>query len=122
MLSIEVYKSDGIALLQPHGPLTKDDFVSAAKEIDPFIEAEGDLKGLIIWTEQFPGWTSFGALVSHIRFVKNHHKHLRKVALVTDAKVGDLGERMASHFISAKIRHFGYEKLEAAKLWIQEEE
>ncbi|MGI9280778.1 MAG: STAS/SEC14 domain-containing protein [Endozoicomonas sp.] len=122
MLSIEMDKEDGIALLEPHGPLSKEDFIAAAKQIDPLIEAKGDLGGLIIRTDHFPGWESFGALVSHFRFVKNHHKHLKKIALVTNAKVGDLGEKMASHFIAAKIRHFQFEQLEAAKLWILEDD
>ncbi|WOG25987.1 STAS/SEC14 domain-containing protein [Endozoicomonas sp. 8E] len=122
MLSIEMGRKDGIALLEPHGPLSKEDFVSAARQIDPMIEERGGLAGLIIHTDHFPGWESFGALVSHIRFVKNHHKHLRKIAIVTDAKEVGAREKMASHFIAAKIRHFKYEQLEAAKLWIQEED
>ncbi|WP_252176239.1 STAS/SEC14 domain-containing protein [Endozoicomonas sp. 4G] len=122
MLSIEMDRKTGIALMEPHGPLSKEDFVSAARQIDPFIEERGGLAGLIVHTDHFPGWESFRALVSHIRFVKNHHKHLRKIAIVTNAKEGDLREKMASHFIAAKIRHFRYEQMEAAKLWILEEE
>jgi hypothetical protein len=59
--------------LQPHGSLSESDFVRASEVIDPSIAEDGSLPGLIIIAKEFPGWESFGALVSHIKFVKNHH-------------------------------------------------
>jgi SpoIIAA-like len=41
-----------------------------------------------------------------------------KVAVVTDAALGNLAEKLASHFMSATIRHFPAGKVEAAKQWI----
>jgi hypothetical protein len=58
------------------GPLEKEDFEQLAKEIDPFIAANGKLVGVMIHTESFPGWESFGALVSHFKFVADHHRQL----------------------------------------------
>ena len=53
-----------ILVLTPDGPLQKKDFENLAAEVDPFIEANGDLAGVMIWTASFPGWESFAALVS----------------------------------------------------------
>ena len=96
----------------------KDDFVKLAKAVDPQIEATGGLEGVIVDAPSFPGWDSFGSLVSHLRFVRDHHKHVKKVAVVTDSAIGDVAEHLASHFISAQIKHFGGGKVDAAKLWI----
>jgi hypothetical protein len=43
---------------------------------------------------------------------------IKKVALVTDAALGNIGERLASHFVAATIRHFPAGQTEAARQWI----
>ena len=121
MLNIELDRESGIAILRPESALTEDDFVKAAAVIDPVIEEEGKINGLVIYTESFPGWDTFGGMMGHFRFVRDHHKKIGKVAIVTDSKLGDFAERVATHFISAQIRHFGYADLEGAKAWIQSE-
>ncbi len=118
MLNVEIDSKNGIAILQPHGPLSESDFMKAAEAIDPYAAENGSLLGLIISTKEFPGWESFGALVNHITFVKNHHAKLSKVAIVTDSKIGDLGEKVGNHFLSAKIKHSPYDQFGGARNWI----
>jgi len=109
---------NSILYLQPKSALEEDDFVQLAKVVDPYIEKSGDLAGLIIDAPKFPGWESLGAMAAHIRFVRDHHKCVRKIGLVTDSALGNVAERMASHFVSAEIRHFSAGELEAAKQWV----
>ena len=61
----------------------QNDFTELTKAVDPQIEATGDLAGLIIDAPEFPGWDSFGTMVTHFRFVRDHHKRVKKVAIVT---------------------------------------
>ncbi|MBW7472676.1 STAS/SEC14 domain-containing protein [Marinobacter sp. M216] len=107
-----------ILYVRPTSSLEKDDFRQLAETADPFIEETGALEGLIISSPTFPGWKSIGAMVTHFRFVRDHHKFIRKVALVTDSAFGDLGEHLASHFLSADIKHFPVNDLEAAEKWV----
>ena len=107
-----------ILYVRPKSSLEKSDFVELAKAVDPYIEKTGDLAGIIIEAPKFPGWDSFGAMAAHFRFVRDHHKHIKKVGLVTDSALGNVAEHLASHFVSAKIRHFPAAELEAAKQWI----
>lgn len=118
MLHVELNREDRIVILTPEGSLAKDDFERAAGQVDPFIEASGKLNGLLIHTEKFPGWDSFGALISHLTFVKNHHREIRCIAFVTDSPIGKLAEKMSGHFVAAEIRSFPYGELEAAKQWV----
>ena len=67
MLMVEMDKLKGVAVLEPHGPLSENDFETAAKTIDSYIEVAGKLKGLVIHTSSFPGWNSFSALLSHLK-------------------------------------------------------
>ena len=107
-----------ILYVRAKSSLEKSDFVQLAKTVDPHIQKTGDLAGLIIEARTFPGWESLGAMAAHFRFVRDHHKHIKKVGLVTDSALGNVAERLASHFVSAEIRHFPVGELEAAKQWI----
>ena len=118
MLSVEIDEVNGIAILEPDGPLSKGDFELAAKIIDPYINKAGRLNGLIIHTKSFPGWDSFAALSSHIRFVKDHHKKISRVAISTDSVVGNFAEAVASHFVNAEIKLFSFQELEEARSWV----
>jgi hypothetical protein len=118
MLSVSLLEKENIALLEPDGELSQGDFESAAAIIDPFIEASGNLSGLIIHVRTFPGWDSFAALVAHLKFVKDHHRKLTKVAFATDSPAGAIAEHVASHFISAQIKSFSFSELEQARRWI----
>ena len=118
MIEYDLDTAHSILLVRPKSALDTTDFVELAKAVDPHIEATGDLAGIIINAPAFPGWDSFGAMVNHFRFVRDHHKHVKKVALVTDSHLGDVAEHLASHFVSAEIRHFPGEQLDQARQWI----
>ena len=98
--------------------LLQGDFVELAKTVDPYIEQTGALAGILIETPSFPGWESLGAMAAHLRFVRDHHEHIQKVGLVTDSALGKVAEQLASHFVSAEIRHFPVGQLDAAKQWV----
>jgi hypothetical protein len=120
MLNTIIDKNNGIAILQPHGTLKKEDFDKVVKVIDPFIEEYGKLNGIIIYTELFPGWEDYAALSRHMVFIKNHHKKIKKLAFVTDSMIGNFGELISSHFVSAEIKSFDFNQIEDAKTWILE--
>ena len=118
MLTVTLNETDGIAILAPDGALSAADFTAAAAQIDPYLERSGELRGLVIHVRTFPGWDSFGALLSHLRFVKNHQQRIAHVALVTDSALGGFAETVAGHFVAAEVRHFGFDELNAARAWI----
>lgn len=107
-----------ILYVRPKAALTADDFRQLTKQVDPFIETNGTLAGLIIETPSFPGWDNLAGMVAHFRFVHDHHKYIKKIALVTDSPVGGIAERLASHFIAAEIKHYPLGQLTSAQQWI----
>ena len=119
MLTIKIDEAHKIAILEPRGPLSKADFESAVRIIDPYIEKAGRLGGLIIHTKAFPGWDSFSALCSHLTFVRNHHKKVSRVAVVTDSALGPFAEAVGGHFVNAEIKAFPFQAMEEAKAWIR---
>ena len=118
MLDINFDSKSGIATIEPLDTLVEADFVELREIIDPHLERDGEFRGLIIHTEKFPGWESFGAMIEHFRFVRDHHHKLSHVALVTDSSLANVAENLASHFVEAELRHFAFDQLEEAKIWI----
>jgi hypothetical protein len=118
MIDYDLDTAHSILLVRPQSRLEKDDFVTLAKAVDPQIQATGDLAGLIIDAASFPGWADFGSMISHFRFVRDHQKHLKKLAVVTDSVLGDVAEHLTSHFVSAEVKHFPAGQTEAARRWI----
>lgn len=119
MLIHELLKDEGILIIRPQAALEAADFEALAKEVDPYIEAHGKLQGLVIEAESFPGWSDFAALLSHFRFVRDHHRFISRVAAVSDSPLLSVGPRIASHFISAELRHFEFSAREQALAWVR---
>jgi len=120
MLHHELLRDEGILLIRPQGPIQAGDFESIAKSVDPYIEDKGRLLGVMIEAHSFPGWDSFAALVSHLRFVRDHHRLIGKVAAVSDSAMLSIAPQIAKHFVKAEVRHFSENEREAALAWLRE--
>ena len=118
MLEHSLDTAHGILHLRPKGALEKEDFAKLATTVDPFIESKGDLAGIIVDAPGFPGWDSFGAMAAHFRFVREHHKRVKKIAVVTDAAMGNVAEKLVSHFVAATVKRFPAGETKAAEQWI----
>ena len=119
MLSKELMIDEGILIVTPEGPLEEADFTSLAADVDSYIEKRGQLQGLMIYVESFPGWNDFAAFLSHIKFIKNHHQKINKVAAVTDSGFLSVLPKFADHFVAAEIKHFPFAEKAKALAWIK---
>lgn len=120
MLKHTILSDDGIVMVEPSSALTTDDFKSLAESVDHYLESHDHLVGLMVLAPKFPGWDDFAGLVSHIRFVKEHHTQIRRVALVSDSAVAGIAPKFAEHFVSAEVRHFPADQNDAALEWLKE--
>lgn len=120
MLTHELLRDEGILILRPQGPLQAGDFTSLATLVDPYLEKHGKLRGIMVDAQSFPGWDSFTALVSHLQFVRDHHRLIGKIAAVSDSPVLSLAPQLAKHFVKAEIRHFNANERVAALAWLRQ--
>jgi hypothetical protein len=109
---------NSILHIRPITALEAADFAQLAKTVDPHIEATGGLAGLIIEIQEFPGWENLAGMAAHLRFVRDHHRKIRRLAAVTDSPLGKVAEKLASHFVAAEIKRFPAGGLEEARKWI----
>ena len=119
MLRFDLLKDDGILVVEPRDALTAGDFRAIARTIDPYIEEHGKLTGLLVDAPSFPGWDSFGALIEHLKFVRDHHRRIDRVAAVTDNEFLKIAPRIAEHFAHPEIRTFGGGERDRALAWLR---
>src|SRR5262249_53794711 len=120
MLHHELLRDQGILLVRPQGPIQAGDFESGAKVVDPYIEEKGKLRGVMVEAQSFPGWDTFAALLSHLRFVRDHHQRISKIAAVSDSTILSILPQLAKHFVKADVRHFNTTDRDAALAWLRE--
>lgn len=118
MMDSELLADQAVLVLAPSGPLAAADFTRLAAIVDPYIAQHGRLRGLMIHTRGLPGWEDFAAFVSHLRFVRDHHRRIERVAAVTDSGLLAALPRIAGHFVAAEVRHFDYADRDAALHWL----
>jgi hypothetical protein len=119
MIQHELLRDLGILTIEPRGPLEAGDFSALAAVVDPYIEQHGKLDGLLVSAPSFPGWDDFAALLSHLRFVRDHHRKIRRIAVVSDSAVLAVAPKLANHFVSAEVRTFAAADRAAALDWLK---
>jgi len=118
MLDYELHRAEKLLIVKPMGRLNSADFEKLIEEVDPYIRERGNLNGLMIYAKSFPGWANFASFLSHMKFVKDHHRKIRKIAAVTGGGILSIMPQIANHFVRAEIRHFDYEDKDAALRWL----
>ncbi|BDS08116.1 hypothetical protein NT6N_31560 [Oceaniferula spumae] len=118
MITHKILTDEAVVVVIPNGPLTETDFVQLTADVDAWLATHQSLNGLLIYTKTFPGWEDFDGLLEHIKFVKDHHQKIGKVALVSDSKLATIAPRLAKHFIEAQIKTFGYDHYGSALAWL----
>jgi hypothetical protein len=108
----------GVLLIEPHGRLRAEDFDALDAAADAWIEsADRSLRGVVVHARQFPGWENLGSLLRHVRFVRDHHRKIRRVALAVDGAVAQIAPALVDHFVHAELKQFGADDLEPAIVW-----
>ena len=120
MLNHDLRHDDGILVLNPEGPLEAADFTALASHVDAYLEQQGTLRGVLIHAKSCPGWKDFGALLAHLKFVKEHHQGIEKVAVVADGAIANIMPNIANHFVHAQVRHFDLTHEDAAWAWLRQ--
>lgn len=119
MIDVELLRDKGILVVAPHGALMAEDFRKVAAIADPYIAEKGQLTGLMIRAESFPGWDSFASLIEHMKFVRDHHRKIARVAAVTDSDFIKVARAVATHLAQPDIRQFPANEEARALAWLE---
>ena len=111
----------GVLILHPDDKLKEEDFEAVAAEIDPYIEANGKLNGVLIDASHFDGWQSFSDMIAHFKFVRDHHKNIKRLAIVSDEDAKSRMPSFMEYFVSAEVLHFRLDEKSKAIDWLTPE-
>ena len=116
-ISYRLLPESGVIVVEVKQALRAQDFDSLAFTADAWIEAHGDLQGLVIHAREFPGWENLASFLRHMRFIRDHHRKVKKIALAADTKVASLAPSIAELFIQTEVKSFRYDEVDAAIAW-----
>jgi hypothetical protein len=120
MINYELREDEEILVLRPEGSLEVADFTKLTTQVDAYLERHGQLRGVLIQAKSFPGWKDFHALLAQLKFVKEHHERMEKVAVVADGAFANIMPNIIRPFIHAEVQHFAPAHEEAAWNWLRQ--
>jgi len=94
MIKTENISGNALKIIAPR-KLYAEDFQQMAPEVDSFIRQHGKIR-LLIDVSSFHGWNNVAALLKHIRFIKERHKKVERIAVV--------GARSWQHWVIGVVR------------------
>lgn len=118
-LEVHLDEALGVVVVEPHGRIRDGDFTALARMVDAYLENH-ELRGVVIHARSIPGWESFTALQEHVRFVREHHRRVGRVAIAGGGAILERAPALARHFVAAELRHFAHDELAAAIAWAAE--
>ncbi|MEO8451890.1 MAG: STAS/SEC14 domain-containing protein [Gemmatimonadota bacterium] len=118
---VEFLVEQGVLILHPAGELAAADFERVSRAVDPYLEKKGALTGVMIVAEHFPGWDDLGALAAHVRFVRDHHEKVKRLAIVSNDPVMSAMPYLARHFLVKESRHYPFDERDQALAWVSHE-
>ncbi len=119
MLDHNLDATSGILTLEPKAPLMADDFNALAAEVDGYLASHEHLTGILLIVAHVPGWENFAALVQHMRFARDHHKRIARVAVLTDNRLLKIAPEIAAHFAHPEFRTFASGDRTGAVDWLK---
>ncbi|MFD9098489.1 STAS/SEC14 domain-containing protein [Streptomyces collinus] len=113
----ELLPDSEVLVVEVGQPLRAQDFDALAQTADSWLETHDALAGVVVHARAFPGWENITGMLRHVRFVHDHHRKVRRIALAADSRLAGLVPHLANHFVQAEVRQFAYGELDDAVNW-----
>lgn len=115
--SVRLVPGSGVVVVEVTAPLRTADVDTLAATVDSWLVAHDALQGVVVHARGVPGWENLAALRRHLRFVRGHHRKVRRVALAVDGALAAVVPVVAGHVVQPQLRHFGHDALDDAITW-----
>ncbi len=117
----ELLPSSGVLVIRPTRNIDAEDIETIDATVEAWLKTDvGELNGVIIHATSFPGWQSLGSFLRHARFVRDHGRQIRRLALVIDGRLPELAAIFAKRLVNAEVRHFPYRDFSVAVDWMND--
>ncbi len=110
-----------VLLVEPTAGASGEDFARVREVADEWLEADGEVRGLVIHADDLSAWTRPGTVLGHWRLIRDHHRELDRVAVAVGGSAGALVSAAGEHFSHADVRHFAPDQRARAISWAAHE-
>lgn len=117
MIAIENI-TENILHITASDKLKTEDFAQVAPQADALIKKHGTLR-LLLDGSGFNGWEDMAALEKHMSFVKTHHQHVERIALIAGHSWQHWLAGMIKVFVYPEIRVFDKDEIKEAQEWLK---
>jgi hypothetical protein len=107
-------QSDGIIMLKTNSEVTAEDVEDVRASVDRYLEGHDRIHGVLV-----EDWEGLAEVVGQLRFVRDYHERIERVALLTDTYLPPGADALATHFIGATVQHFPYSRSGDALKWLR---
>ena len=119
MIHFELLRDREIFVITPEGPLEEADFDRLAQRRSIHSLRRGEIARRYGQCEVIPRLGELWSLVSHLKFVADHHRKIERIAAVSDSGFLKIMPRIADHFVQAEIKHFDLAQKDQALAWLE---
>ena len=119
MIATKFTDSQKVLVVRFTGELKAEDFAGVARAMDDHINETDTIPNLVLHVPEIPHWESFHALKAHFRLVRERHRLIKKIAVVSDMLAFSIMPYIMDHFLSAKVRHFQEDHADEAIAWAE---
>ena len=116
-VAIRLVPDAGVVVVEVTQPLRTADLDALATTVDTWLATHDALQGVVVHARAVPGWKNVAALVRHLRFVADHHRRIRRVALAVDGALAGLAPTVANRVVRPQVRRFAFSALDDAVAW-----
>ena len=106
--------------VRPDGPITNEDVATLSRTADDYLATHPTIVGVIVHALSFPGFAGVSAFADYVRFIADHHTHVRRLALVTNSALAPIAEFVANHMAGLEMRPFPFAEEAAALAWLRD--
>lgn len=117
MIDIETRRAENVFIMTPKGSITANDIKTVASTIDDYINEHDAIPSLVFRVSELPHWKDFEAMAAHFRLVRDHHKVVPKVAIVSDNSFLAVMRVFVDQFTGARVRRFPVDAFDDAVNW-----
>lgn len=111
---------DNILTVTPTHALRVADFETLQTLLTQVYKETDIISGIIVNTQNFPGWEDLRSMLRHFEFLKDNRHHLEKVALCTDSQfVQKALPTVIKHLEDIDARIFKYGAIDEARNWLR---
>jgi hypothetical protein len=115
MIKIEKITENIVRVTLPE-TLKSYDFVQLAPQIEAAMK-HGKIS-LLVDATNFNGWENIQSFEKHIRFVKSHHNHVERIAIIAGHNWQHWLAGMLKIFVNPEVRVFDKEEASEVMEWI----